>query len=188
MGSVSRIDDLQLLDDRAGPAVIDDERQRVFVLRTNVDEVDVEPVDLGDELRQGVQLRLALAPVVLRRPVAREFLHHRERHALGLIRDGLLLGPVRGRDASTEVVQGLVRNVDVEGADVDGGLDGAAHDDRPLVTQRPERGSHLVGEELRLLPGGEVAAPVDLVEVGEVGVDRLDPAARGRPRSRRGTW
>ena len=45
------IDDLQLLDDRARPAVIDDERQRVFVLRTDVDEVDVQPVDLGDELR-----------------------------------------------------------------------------------------------------------------------------------------
>ena len=42
------------------------------------------------------------------------------------IRDGLLLGPVRGRDASTQVVQCLVRNVDVEGADLDGGLDGAA--------------------------------------------------------------
>ena len=68
------IDDLQLLDDRAGPSVIDDERQRVFMLRTNVDEVNVEPVDLGDELRQGVQLRLALAPVVVRRPIARELL------------------------------------------------------------------------------------------------------------------
>ena len=34
-------------------------------------------------------------------------------------------------------------------------------------------------EELRLLPGGEVAAPVDLVEVDEVGVGLLDPAARG---------
>ena len=45
------IDDLQLLDDRAGPSVVDDERQGVLVLRANVDEVDVEPVDLGDELR-----------------------------------------------------------------------------------------------------------------------------------------
>ena len=36
--------------------MIDDERQRVLVLRANVDEVDVEPVDLGDELRQRVQL------------------------------------------------------------------------------------------------------------------------------------
>src|SRR5918996_753274 len=47
------------------------------------------------------------------------------------------------------------------------------------VAQGAERGPHLGGEELRLLPGGEVAAPVDLVEVGEAGVDRLDPAARG---------
>ena len=87
------IDDLQLLDDRAGPSVIDDERQRVFMLRTNVNEVNVEPIDLGDELRQGVQLRLALAPVVVRRPIARELLNRRERHALRLICDGLLLGP-----------------------------------------------------------------------------------------------
>ena len=54
-----RIDDLHLLDDRAGPAVRDDHRQRILVLRTDVDEMDVEPVDLGDELRQGVQPRLA---------------------------------------------------------------------------------------------------------------------------------
>ena len=32
----------------------------------------LEPVDLGGELGQGVELRLALAPVVVRRPVARE--------------------------------------------------------------------------------------------------------------------
>ena len=37
------------------------------------------------------------------------------------------------------------------------------------------------GEELRLLPGGEVTALVDLVEVGDVGVGVLDPAARGPP-------
>ena len=66
------IDDLQLLDDRARPAVIDDQRQRVLMLRTDVNEVDVEPVDLGDELRQGVQPGLARAPVVVGHPVARE--------------------------------------------------------------------------------------------------------------------
>ena len=62
----------------------DDERQRVLVLRAHVDEVDVQPVDLGDELRQGVEPRLALAPVVVRRPVARERLRRRELHALRL--------------------------------------------------------------------------------------------------------
>src|SRR3954447_18018788 len=50
----------------------------------------------------------------------------------------------------------------------------------PLLTQRAERSPYLVGEELRLLPGGEVAAPVGLVEVGEAGENDLDPAARGR--------
>ena len=59
-----------LLDDRAGPPVRDDQRQRIFVLRTNVNEMNVLPVDLGQELRYRVELRLALAPVVIGRPVA----------------------------------------------------------------------------------------------------------------------
>ena len=50
-GIGERIDDLELLDDRAGPAVGDNERQRIFMFRTNVNEMDVEPVNLGDELR-----------------------------------------------------------------------------------------------------------------------------------------
>ena len=91
-----RIDDLQLLDDRAGPSVRDEERQRILVLRANVNEMDVQAVDLGDEVRQGLQLLLALAPVVLVRPVARECLHRRELRALRLIVDGLLLGAARG--------------------------------------------------------------------------------------------
>jgi hypothetical protein len=50
-----------------------------------------------------------------------------------------------------------------------------------FLSQRPKRGSHLFGEELRLLPRSEVAAPIDLVEVRDVGVGLLDPAARGSP-------
>jgi hypothetical protein len=123
------IDDLHLFDDRARPSMIDDERQRAFMLGPNVDEVDVQPIDLGDELREGVQVRFARAPVVVSHPIARELLDHGTRHALGLIRDGLPLGPVRGCDASTKVLQGLIRNVNVEGADLDGGLDRATHDD-----------------------------------------------------------
>ena len=111
------LDDLQLLDDRAGPSVQDDERQRVVMLRADVDEMDVQPVDLGDEVRQSLQPRLALAPVVLCRPVARERLHRRQPRALRLIFDGLLLGPARRRDAAAEVDEFLLGNVDVEGAD-----------------------------------------------------------------------
>ena len=86
-------------------------RQRALVLRTHVDEVDVEPVDLGDELGQGVELRLALAPVVVRRPVAREVLERRERHALRRVRDGLLLRPPRGLNAPAQFGQFRFRNI-----------------------------------------------------------------------------
>ncbi len=45
------IDNLQLLDDGAGPSVGDNERQSIFMLRTNVNEMNVQPIDLGHELR-----------------------------------------------------------------------------------------------------------------------------------------
>src|SRR5215470_3813712 len=84
-GIGERIDDLHLLDDRARPTVRDDERQRLFMFRTNVNEMNVQAIDLGDELRQSVQPYLALAPVVLRRPIAGKRLSRRELHALGCI-------------------------------------------------------------------------------------------------------
>jgi hypothetical protein len=68
-GIGERLDDLQLLDDRARPPVCDDQRQRILVLGAGVDEVNVQPVDLGQEVRQGLQLPLTLAPVVRLREV-----------------------------------------------------------------------------------------------------------------------
>src|SRR6516162_10303440 len=59
------IDNLELLDDRTGPPVRDDERQRIFMFRTNVNEMNVQPIDLGYELRQCIQFRLALPPIVI---------------------------------------------------------------------------------------------------------------------------
>jgi hypothetical protein len=50
-----RPDELQLLDDRAGPAVGDDDREGVGMLGADVEEVDVQPVELGQEARQAVQ-------------------------------------------------------------------------------------------------------------------------------------
>ena len=52
-GIGQRIDDLHLFGDRAGPSVRNDERQRIFVFRTDVNEMNVQSVDLGEELRQG---------------------------------------------------------------------------------------------------------------------------------------
>jgi hypothetical protein len=104
-GIGQRVDDRQQLDDRTGPSVGDDHRQRVLVLRADVDEVDVQPVDLGDEVRQGSQFRLAPAPVVFGRPVAGEFLHDRQLRALRMILDEFLVGPAGGRDACAQRLQ-----------------------------------------------------------------------------------
>ena len=97
--------------------MIDDERQRVFMLGTNVDEVDVQPVDLGDELRQGVQSRLTGAPVVVGRPVAREVLHDRQGHALRVVLDRLLVREARAGEASPQVLELRRGDVDRERAD-----------------------------------------------------------------------
>ena len=43
-----------------------------------------------------------------------------------------------------------------------------------------ERGADFGCEQFGLFPGGEVAALVDLVEVGEGGIGLLDAASRGR--------
>ena len=112
-----RADDPEHLDHRAGPAVRDDQRQRVLVPRLHVDEVDVDPVDLGRELRQRVQSRLARAPVVIGRPVAGELLNRRQLHALRPISDEFLAGPARRGDAPPKVGDHLVRHVDLEGTD-----------------------------------------------------------------------
>src|SRR5215469_7907356 len=59
--------------------------------------------------------------------------------------------------------------------------DGALASVRAVLSRsakRPERGPDLGSEQLGLFPGGEVAAPVGLVEIGEGGVRQLDPAAR----------
>jgi hypothetical protein len=124
-----RADHVQHLDDRARPAVRDHERQRVIVLRAHVDEVDIETVDLGHELRQAAQPRIQPPEVVLGPPVARECLDRRKLHTLRKVVDGLLLGPARRRNASAEVVQLLLPYLEVEGPDLGCAFDGAAHHD-----------------------------------------------------------
>src|ERR1044072_9269677 len=108
-GIGQRTDELHLLDDRSGPSVRDDNRQRIFMFRTNVDEVNIQPVDLGDEIRQGVQSLLARAPVIFRSPIARELLNRRELHALRRIGNRFLLRPPCSVDASAQFAELLVR-------------------------------------------------------------------------------
>src|SRR6266550_8289761 len=63
------------------------------MLRTNVNEMKVEAIDLGDEVWYGFQFRLAFAPVVLCSPIACEVLHRRELHSLRCVRDLFSIWP-----------------------------------------------------------------------------------------------
>src|ERR1700732_1838649 len=64
--------------------------------------MNVEPIDLGDELWQGIESCLALAPVVFPAPIARERLSRRELHALGCICDRFPFRPLGVVDAPTQ--------------------------------------------------------------------------------------
>ena len=88
----------------------DDERQRSVMLRTDVNEVNVQPIDLDHVLREGVQSCFDLAPVVVGRPIARECLSRRELHALRRIRDRFSLRPLRRLDAPAQLGKFRFRN------------------------------------------------------------------------------
>jgi hypothetical protein len=81
------------------------------MLRAHMNEMNVQAIDLGYEVRQGLQLRLAPAPVVFCPPIVREFLHRRGRHALRGIRDRLLFRPPCRFDAIAQFRQFRFRNV-----------------------------------------------------------------------------
>jgi hypothetical protein len=62
-------------------------------------------------------------------------LDRRELHALRAVLDELLAGQSRRRDASTKVVDLLLRDLDAEGADIRLCVDSSAHDFSPLLAQ-----------------------------------------------------
>src|SRR5260370_39216785 len=80
----------------------DDHRKRIRILRTGMNEMNIEPVDVRRELRQGVQPRFDLAPVVIRLPITCECSHPRELHSLSCMRYLFPLGPLRRADPPAE--------------------------------------------------------------------------------------
>src|SRR5438270_13967640 len=87
------------------------------MLRADVNKVDVQPVDLSNELRQRIQSRLALAPVVIFFPILCELFQRREFYSLGAVWNWLLFGPARRRDSPAKIFQCFVRNLDFERSD-----------------------------------------------------------------------
>src|SRR5262249_60372225 len=79
--------------------------------RPDVNEMNVDAVDVRDELRQSVQPRLDLAPVVARAPVAHERLQLLQLDALRSIGDGFFVGPAGRQQAVAQVCKVRVRAV-----------------------------------------------------------------------------
>src|SRR5918994_6982032 len=104
-------DGLEQLEHRSRPAMGHDQRQRVRMGRADVNKVDVDAVDPGYELRQGIELRFRLAPVVAGAPMLDERLELRELDALRLVSNRLLVGPPCRRDPAAEFDQRLLGNV-----------------------------------------------------------------------------
>ncbi|MNN03438.1 hypothetical protein D3C81_1161260 [compost metagenome] len=100
-----RANGLGELENRARPAVRQDDRQRVGVARADVDEMNIHPVDGRDELGQRIQLFLGLAPVILGSPIFDEFLHPRGLDALGFVAHGFLVRPARGGNPLAQIVE-----------------------------------------------------------------------------------
>ena len=84
----------------------------MVMLRTNVNGMKVQPIDLGHELGQGVQFRLNLAPIVICAPIAHECLNRRELYPLRCIRDRFSFGPLCRRYAPAQFGRFGFRNFD----------------------------------------------------------------------------
>src|SRR4051794_33417004 len=87
------------------------------MFRANMDEMNVEAVDHGGELREGVQPRLTLTPVIVRSPVTSERLYRRQPYALRSIVHRFPVRPPRGVDAPAQIGKLGFRNTHVKRPD-----------------------------------------------------------------------
>src|SRR5688572_10989675 len=86
----------QKLKDRPWPSVRHNQRHRIVMRRADVGELNVETLNLGDKLWQGIQFRFRLPPVVIRTPVLYKRLQFGELDALTLVWNGFLIWPTGG--------------------------------------------------------------------------------------------
>src|SRR5712671_4766114 len=89
--------------------------QGVLVLRSDVNEMNAETVNLRTELRQPIQRALDTTPIVVSAPVFNERLCFGERYPLGPIRYRFLVRPASIGKSPFEIVQCGLRHMDLEG-------------------------------------------------------------------------
>ncbi len=93
-----------------------EQRQRIFLARADVNEVDVQSVDVRLELRIRIESRLRLAPVIGGSPILNELLQPGQLRALRLIGDGFLIRPSCCRESLAQIGDIGIRDVDFERA------------------------------------------------------------------------
>ena len=113
-----RLDDLQELDHRSGPAVGHNQREGAFLRRGGVDEVDLEAVERCQELREPVDGGFATAPVVVALPVIEYLAHVGERDALGPVVRRFRLGQAGPCQSGPEIFQRCIVDGDLEGSNL----------------------------------------------------------------------
>ncbi|MCY1366757.1 hypothetical protein D9M69_536630 [compost metagenome] len=109
-------DGLQQLEDRPRPAVGHDQRHGVRMAGANVDEVNVQAVDVGQELREGIEFRFRLAPVVASLPVPHQRLKLVELYTLGPVGNRFPIRPACSGQTAAKIVERGLRNTGAEGA------------------------------------------------------------------------
>ena len=102
-------------DHRSRPAMRDHQRHRIGARRTQVQKVNVEPLDLGLELAERIQLCLAPPPVVPVAPIAGQVLQHLQRRALRPIAHAFLFGPASKIEPQVKVIKLGLGNGECEG-------------------------------------------------------------------------
>jgi hypothetical protein len=88
-----------------------DNWQCILMLRTNVDEMNIDAIDVGNKLGQGVQFCFHLAPVIVGLPIVRQLLHRRELHALCSIIHEFFFRPLGILDPAPQIDKFLLRYV-----------------------------------------------------------------------------
>ena len=116
-GINQRFDHLRVLVDRTGPAVEQQQRQRIRVRRALVDEVDVEAVDVRRELVETVQPRFLRPPVEAVAPVLDQLPQIGQAGAVVPVGILQLVRKADRVEPRLQVVEHGVRHVDGEGRD-----------------------------------------------------------------------
>jgi hypothetical protein len=109
-------DEGEHLDERAGPAMGDEERQRRRPAAPRMDEVDAETVDIHAAVGERVHRALFTPPVESRAPVLDDVPEVGEAGAVVPAGALDLVRPARAAEALPQVVERRLRDVDDEGA------------------------------------------------------------------------